>query len=149
MSWKRLLLWHSGLTRIVVPATPICTFAPSRFILNPSYYTSQASRLTFLQALILELGLCHEFSLPNSLTAARTLLRSHAFLNVRDYLAVRAQGVEALRQAMYPSRSALARDLRGTKQSVKGIEGERGVRAELGWVKETGLTVFLVSCYHH
>lgn len=114
----------------------MCGLSPSRFILNPSYYTSRASRLTFLQALILELGLCHEVSLPTSLSAARALLRSHAFLNVRDYLAVRAQGVEALRQAMYPSRSALVRDLRGP-----------GTRAELGWVKETGLTVLLVSCF--
>ena len=120
----------------------LCT----RFIRNPGYYTSRASQLTFLQALILELGLCETLTLPNSLTGARALLRSHAFLNVRDYLAVRSGGVEALRQAMYPSRRALVRDLRATRKSMKGMDGEMGVRAELGWVKETWLTVFLVSC---
>jgi hypothetical protein len=57
--------------------------------------------------------------------------------------------MEALREAMYPSRNALVKDLRGSKRSVKGVEGTRGVRAELGWVKETGLTVLLVSCYQH
>ena len=62
------------------------------------------------------------------------MLRSHAFLNVRDYLAVRSQGLDALRDAMYPSRNALMKDLRASKKSVKGPEGSRGVRAELGWV---------------
>jgi len=117
------------------------------FITNPSYYTSKASRLTFLQALILELGLCEEYALPGTLTSARTLLRTRAFLNVRDYLAVRAEGVDALRRAMRPSRGALVRDLRGTRRRAEGesVEGGREMRAPLGWVKETGLTVLLVS----
>ena len=110
------------------------------FIENPDYYTSRASRLTFLQALIVELGLVSaagpERTLPGSLNAAKALLKSHAFLNVKDYLTLREQGVDALRAAMRPSRSALVRDLRG----------KNGRRAKLNWVKETGLNVLLVSC---
>ncbi|EJD05987.1 uncharacterized protein FOMMEDRAFT_139285 [Fomitiporia mediterranea MF3/22] len=112
------------------------------FIENPDYYTSRASRLTFLQALIVELGLVSatgpERTLPGSLTAAKALLKSHAFLNVKDYLSLREQGLDALRNAMRPSRGALVRDLRGRS----------GRRAKLGWIKETGLSVLLVSCQH-
>ncbi|KAL5490450.1 hypothetical protein ACEPAI_5283 [Sanghuangporus weigelae] len=112
------------------------------FIENPDYYTSRASRLTFLQALIVELGIVStagpERTLPGSLSAAKALLKSHAFLNVKDYLALREQGLDALRSAMRPSRGALVRDLRG----------KNGRRAKLNWVKETGLNVLLVSCQH-
>lgn len=127
-----------------------------RFILDPSYYTSKASRLTFLQALIVELGLVsvHDptLALPGTLSSAKALLKSHAFLNVRDYLAVRAQGLEALRAAMHPSKRSLIKELRGTKRTIEMQDGERrvarmdGRRAPIGWVKETGLTVLLVSC---
>ncbi|KAL5529084.1 hypothetical protein ACEPAG_5058 [Sanghuangporus baumii] len=112
------------------------------FIENPDYYTSRASRLTFLQALIVELGIVStagpERTLPGSLSAAKALLKSHAFLNVKDYLALRDRGLDALRSAMRPSRGALVRDLRG----------KNGRRAKLNWVKETGLNVLLVSCQH-
>lgn len=115
------------------------------FIENPDYYTSRASRLTFLQALIVELGLVSatgpERALPESLSAAKALLKAHAFLNVKDYLAEREKGLDAIRRAMRPSRSALVRELRG-----RG--GEKARRAKLGWVKETGLTVLLVSCQY-
>ncbi|KAL5511500.1 hypothetical protein ACEPAH_4717 [Sanghuangporus vaninii] len=112
------------------------------FIENPDYYTSRASRLTFLQALIVELGIVSaagpERTLPGSLSAAKALLKSHAFLNVKDYLALREQGLGALRSAMRPSRGALVKDLRG----------KNGRRAKLNWVKETGLNVLLVSCQY-
>lgn len=79
-----------------------------------------------------------KLALPSTLTSARAMIKSHAFLNVRDYLAVRAEGLEALRHAMHPNRKALVRDLRrGSK---------KGRRAPIQWVKETGLTVLLVSC---
>lgn len=115
------------------------------FVEHPDHYTSQASKLTFLQALIVELGLVSTDGpaaglLPGTLTAAKALLKSHAFLNVRDYLEMRAQGVEALRGAMKTSRRALVRELRGRRRG----EDKRG-RAPLGWVKETGLTVLLVT----
>ncbi|KAH8117477.1 hypothetical protein DFH11DRAFT_1504835 [Phellopilus nigrolimitatus] len=118
----------------------------NNFIEHPHYYTSKASRLTFLQALVVELGLVSTTgptrALPGSLNSAKALLKTHAFLNVRDYLQVRGLGLEALRSAMFPSRSALMRDLRG-----RGAEGKKARRrAPLGWVKETGLTVLLVSC---
>lgn len=112
------------------------------FIQNPDFYTSRASRLTFLQALIVELGLVSangpERSLPGSLTAAKALLKTHVFVNVKDYLAVREKGLDALQSVMRPSRSALVKDLRG----------RNGRRAELGWVKETGLNVLLVPCQY-
>ncbi|KAI0831121.1 hypothetical protein BC628DRAFT_1336295 [Trametes gibbosa] len=109
-------------------------------------------KLAFLQALIIELGLYPAVqleageaspsssffslpSLPNSLRAAKALLKSQAFLNVRDYLAVRSEGVDALRSVMHPSRSALLRDIRsGRKAPVKSV-------------KESGLSVLLVTCY--
>ncbi|KAI0374702.1 hypothetical protein BV20DRAFT_935336, partial [Pilatotrama ljubarskyi] len=110
------------------------------------------SKLAFLQALIIELGLYSAVSsqatatsssasffslpsLPSSLRAAKALLKSQVFLNVRDYLAVRSQGVEALRRVMHPSRSALLREIRS------------GKKAPAKSVKETGLSVLLVTCY--
>lgn len=111
-------------------------------------------KLAFLQALIIELGLYPAVpeqttveaapvapsffslpSLPSSMRAAKALLKSQVFLNVRDYLAVRSQGVEALRSVMHPSRSALLRDIRG------------GRKAPVKSVKESGLGVLLVTCY--
>lgn len=113
------------------------------FIQHPDYYTSRASKLTFLQALIVELGLVSSTgpykALPGSLTAAKAILKSSAFLNVKDYLAVRGQGLDALKGAMRPSRNALVKELRG-------VGARKHTRAKLGWVKETGLTVLLVSC---
>ncbi|KAI8998805.1 hypothetical protein BD414DRAFT_512373 [Trametes punicea] len=114
---------------------------------------SGASKLAFLQALIVELGLYSSQtaaiassssapasffalpSLPGSLRAAKALLKSQVFLNVRDYLAVRSQGVDALRRVMHPSRSALMREIRG------------GKKAPVKAVKESGLSVLLVTCY--
>ncbi|KAH9901212.1 hypothetical protein C8Q73DRAFT_786599 [Cubamyces lactineus] len=113
---------------------------------------SGMSKLAFLQALIIELGLYPAVSsqtavvtssssffslpsLPSSMRSAKALLKSQVFLNVRDYLAVRSQGIEALRRVMHPSRSALMRELRGGKKvSVKTV-------------KESGLSVLLVTCY--
>ncbi|RPD79890.1 hypothetical protein L226DRAFT_184370 [Lentinus tigrinus ALCF2SS1-7] len=103
-------------------------------------------KLAFLQALIIELGLyspvydedTHEPeypSLPNSMRAAKALLKSQVFLNVRDYLAVRSQGIDALRSVMHPNRTALMREIRG------------GKRAPVKTVKETGLDVLLVTCF--
>ncbi|KAI1787902.1 hypothetical protein LXA43DRAFT_676300 [Ganoderma leucocontextum] len=98
--------------------------------------TDMPSKLAFLQALIIELGLYTSMpSLPNSLRAAKTLLRSQVFLNVRDYLAVRQQGIDALRGVMHPSRSALMREIRG------------GKKAPVKTVKDSGLGVLLVTCY--
>ena len=103
-------------------------------------------KLAFLQALIIELGLYSPVydehtrsaeypTLPNSLRAAKAILKSQVFLNVRDYLAVRQQGIEALRGVMHPSRSALLREIRG------------GKKAPVKTVKDSGLDVLLVTCY--
>jgi len=106
-----------------------------------------------LQALIIELGLplgkhatgsgAHAsfFSienLPRSLRQAKMLLKSTAFINIRDYLDVRGKGQVALQTVMHPSRKSLVRQVRGS--------GKRsGKRVPLGWVKETGLNVLLVN----
>ena len=97
----------------------------------------------------MELGLHSDPTtpLPGTLKAARTFLRSHAFLNVRDYLAVRSEGLGALQSVMHPTKKSLVSDLKRCKRSVKGADGEMGRRAQIGWVKETGLTVLLVQCY--
>lgn len=98
--------------------------------------TDMPSKLAFLQALIIELGLYTSMpSLPSSLRAAKAILKSQVFLNVRDYLAVRQQGIEALRGVMHPSRSALLREIRG------------GKKAPVKTVKDSGLDVLLVTCY--
>lgn len=130
-----------------------------RSVLSDPSSQSSGAKLVFLQALIIELGLCDltpsrapspspcasptDFSgdvclpaLPHSVTAAQALLKSNVYLNVRDYLAMRTKGVEALRSAMHPSRSALMREIRN------------GRRAPLKWIKDSGLSVLLVPCYH-
>lgn len=93
-------------------------------------------RLTLLQSLIVELGLGSS-SLPASLTAAKAMLRSHVFVNVGEYLDARQKGPAAVQGVMHKSKSSLIRDLRKRRNPVP-----------LQWVKETGLQVLLVSCYH-
>ena len=123
-----------------------------RVLADPSPKTN--SNLTYLQALIVELGLCPNaaFSvvgnvadnLPRSLTAAKAFLKKHAFVNVRDYLAVRHQGLDALKSVMHPNRKALQKDIRGRGNRTKSVN-ERKVPVK--FVKESGLGVFLVTCY--
>ncbi|KAJ3856968.1 hypothetical protein EV368DRAFT_78151 [Lentinula lateritia] len=108
------------------------------FLQNPSAYCESSSRLTLLQSLIIELGLSSS-SLPMSLHAAQAVLKSQAFLNIREYLAVRDKGPDAVKQVMYPSRSAL----------IKSIRKQPRNRASISWVKEHGLQVLLVTAYHH
>lgn len=108
------------------------------FLNNPEAKNS-VCRLTLLQSLIIELGLISSRSsiIPNSLAAAKALLKSRAFLNIREYLAVRDQGQAALQRVMHPNRTALIKDIR-TKRNP----------ASLKWVKQNGLQVFLVTCFH-
>ena len=122
----------------------------SSFLSSPSEGPKTKSDLTFLQALIVELGLCsatnstaeqsfyHLPSLPRSIRAAKALLKSSVFLNVRDYLEQRNKGLDALRSVMHPSRQALVRDLSRGK-------GKKKVPRDV--VKNTGLGVLLVTCY--
>jgi len=99
--------------------------------------SSRHTRLTFLQSLIIELGLMSPSSvLPASLNAATRFLKTHAFLNIRDYLSVRHEGFERLQQIMFKDRRALAKDLRKNK-------GRRQV--DRTWAKKHGLNVLLVS----
>lgn len=121
-----------------------------RFLSSSSDETAKKSNLTLLQALIVELGICaaspsgseqsfyHLPSLPRTIRAAKALLKSNVFLNVRDYLEQRNNGLDALRKVMHPSRKALVKDLSRGK-------GQRRVPRD--FVKNTGLGVLLVTCY--
>ncbi|KAI0315841.1 hypothetical protein OF83DRAFT_318152 [Amylostereum chailletii] len=122
------------------------------YLANPPPTGNNGSLLLLLQALIIELGLhtlpasspstepssymalsVPQIGLPHSLKQAKALLKTHAFINIRDYLAVRERGQAALQQAMHPSRRSLVREIRG------------GKRVRLGWVKKSGLNVLLVD----
>ncbi|KAF8061532.1 hypothetical protein FPV67DRAFT_1783446 [Lyophyllum atratum] len=106
------------------------------FLSNPAARENSACRLTFLQALIIELGLASS-SLPASLTSAKAFLKTRAFLNIKEYLAVREQGPAAVQRIMHPSRNALIKDIKKNKN-----------KASLRWVKDSGFQVLLVQCYH-
>ncbi|KIY68635.1 hypothetical protein CYLTODRAFT_395176 [Cylindrobasidium torrendii FP15055 ss-10] len=103
------------------------------FLTNPD---DSVNRLTLLQSMIIELGLAGS-ALPASLTAARAHLKSRAFVNIRDYLAARGQGPDALKDVLYPSRAALVKDIRRKRN-----------QASKQWVKQHGLNVLLVQCFH-
>ncbi|KAF8968392.1 hypothetical protein BDZ97DRAFT_1916228 [Flammula alnicola] len=107
----------------------------SSFLSNPDAKNDSVCRLTLLQSIIIELGLATP-SLPESLTAAKAFLKSRAFLNIREYVAVREQGPEAVQRVMYPSKSALIKDIRKNPTSRK-------------WVKQHGLQVLLVGWMQH
>ena len=130
-------------------ATVLYTLMTDRrsFLSNPSA-KSGAAHLRLLQALIVELGLCPSAfnpssplsfnslpSLPHSMRAAKAMLKSQVFMNVRDYLAVRGQGLDALRQVMHRDRSSLMRQIRsGKRMPVKAV-------------KDAGLNVLLITCH--
>ena len=133
---------------LCAPGTDVCR---GRFLSAPSG-EAKKSDLTLLQALIVELGLCaatpppaggagsfyHLPSLPRTIRAAKALLKTSVFVNVRDYLEQRNKGLDALRSVMHPSRRALVKDLSRGK-------GARKVPRDV--VKNSGLGVLLVTCY--
>jgi len=109
----------------------------SMFLSDPHAKADNICRLTLLQSLIIELGLGTASALPPTLTAAKAFLKARAFLNIREYMAVRGQGSEAVQSVMYPSKSAL----------IKSIKKKRNA-TPLKWVKEHGLQVLLVEFMH-
>ncbi|KAI0029872.1 hypothetical protein K488DRAFT_72647 [Vararia minispora EC-137] len=100
---------------------------------NPPAKLNSGMLLPLLQALIVELDLSEQT--PRSLNAAKGILKSRAFIGVREYLAAREAGQEAIQRAMHPSRTSLVRALR------KGSSA----RVPREWVKSTGLSVLLVN----
>jgi len=123
------------------------------FLSNPLDH--KAANLALLQALIIELGFFNppdgsdlrsdsgrstpSFELtdiPQSMRAARAFIKSHVFLNVRDYLELRAQGQQALQNVLHPSRKSLVTELR-----------KKDARVPRNWVKQRGLNVLLVTCF--
>jgi len=105
----------------------------TRFLSDPNQESAEP-RLPLLKAFIIELGLVPPASstLPGSIKAAKALLKAKAHLNIRDYVNVRAQGLEAIKKIMFPNRKQLMKDLRRRRVPLK-------------WVKEHGLSVFLIS----
>ncbi|KAH8980834.1 hypothetical protein EDB86DRAFT_506189 [Lactarius hatsudake] len=111
------------------------------YLAHPPPPGNNGSALLMLQALILELGClpgvaAGKFSIPQlpaTMRQAKLLLKSHAFINVRDYLAVREQGQAALQRAMHPNRTSLVKEVR------------KGRRIPVGEVKKAGLKVLLVN----
>lgn len=102
--------------------------------------TDKKPNLTLLHALIVELGFSSTSfpsPLPASMKAAKTFLKTHAFVNIGQYLSVRTQGQKALQSIIHPTRSSLMKDI-----------GKKRNRVPLGAVKAMGLNVLLVSCYH-
>ncbi|KAF9653152.1 hypothetical protein BDM02DRAFT_3183108 [Thelephora ganbajun] len=111
--------------------------------------------LALLQALIIELGFFNPPSatdfrsdsgrstpsfelsdIPQSMRAAKLFIKSYVFLNVRDYLALRAQGQEALQNVLHSSRKSLVTELR-----------KKDARVPRDWVKRKGLNALLVTCF--
>jgi hypothetical protein len=108
------------------------------YIANPSTHSNQICHLTLLQSLIIELGLLADIKLlPTTIKSAKKYIKPRVFLNIRDYLSKRLEGPLAVRNLMFPSRSALVRDVRRKKNY-----------ASLKWVKKQGLQDLLVSVFH-
>jgi len=107
----------------------------SSFLSNPDARIDDVCRLTLLQSLIIELGLATSSALPSSMRAAKAFLKAHAFLNIREYIAVRGQGPEAVQSVMYPSKSALIKSIKKKRNAIS-----------IKMVKELGLQVLLVGC---
>ncbi|KAK2460567.1 hypothetical protein APHAL10511_007037 [Amanita phalloides] len=112
----------------------------STFLATPVAKRDSVCRLVLLQSLIVELGLtpCEPSEFPTTIRAARKFVKARVFLNVKEYIAHREEGQAALQRLLHPSKTALIKDIR-----------RKGNRAPLQWVKEQGLDVLLVSCYHH
>jgi len=109
------------------------------FLSNPSVAlaASAYTRLTFLQSLIIELGLISPTSNPpSSMNAAKRIIKSRAFVNIGDYLYAREKGPTELENIKFKNRKALTNDLKKNK-------GRR--QTDRRWVKRHGLNVLLVS----
>ncbi|KZP20853.1 hypothetical protein FIBSPDRAFT_861302 [Athelia psychrophila] len=94
------------------------------------------NKLALLQALILELGVADAAALPTTITSAKKLLKAEAHVNIREYMAVREGGQDALKGIMHASRGSLVKSIRKKKNP-----------ASLTWVKQQGLSVLLVQCF--
>lgn len=110
----------------------------TKFLSDPACAKDASGRLTLLQSIIVELGLSNAHNaLPSTLTAAKAFLKARAFVNIRDYLTIRTQGPMAVRNLLFPTKSALIKDIKRKKNP-----------APLKSVKESGLQVLLVPCHH-
>lgn len=79
-------------------------------------------RLVTANALLIELGIILKTeALPVTLAAARKLLKTYVHLNVRDYLDIRLQGLEALRAVLHESKQALRVDVRKRRVALKKV----------------------------
>lgn len=108
-----------------------------RFLACPVAKRDSVYRLTLLQSLMVELGFMST-ALPTTLRAARSFVKTHVFLNIKEYISNRGQGQAAIQRLLFPSRNALIKDIK-----------RKGKPASLQWVKQQGLDVLLVSRYNH
>ncbi|KAF8626270.1 hypothetical protein AX15_004944 [Amanita polypyramis BW_CC] len=109
----------------------------SSFLESPVAKRDSVYRLTLFQSLIVEFGLVSK-ALPTSLRAAQTFIKSHVFVNIKEYLANRGCEQAEIQRLLYPSRSALIKDIRRKRNT-----------ASLKYVKQHGLNVLLVGCFNH
>jgi hypothetical protein len=134
IEWQEAATFISSYVSVpFIPSMELIRCANS-FLSNPAAQANTVCRLTLLQSIIIELGLGASSSLPPSLTAAKAFLKSRAFLNIREYVAIRGQGPKAVQSLLFPSRSALVKDIRKKRNP-----------ASLKWVKKHGLQVLLVG----
>jgi len=134
IEWQEAATFISSYVSVPFIPPKELTRCANSFLSNPAAQANTVCRLTLLQSIIIELGLGTSSSLPVSLTAAKAFLKSRAFLNIREYLAVRGQGPKAVQSLLFPSRSALIKDIRKKRNP-----------ASLKWVKKHGLQVLLVG----
>jgi len=145
----------------------------SSYIQNPPENPSTETRLHLLQALIIELGLLHKstLELPTTCKTAKTLLKSHIHINVREYVKCRTElsskipsllspnspkrkGAAAAQQTelniwlnemsklRFSSKAALRH---GLHIGVGRPDGTKVKRVTTKWIKQRGLNVFLVD----
>jgi hypothetical protein len=108
----------------------------SDFMKSPHKDKSNGTRLALIQALLIELRITPTLdSIPHTIRSAKQLLKTKVFINIHDYIKFRDQGIDALRQVMFSSRRALAKDVK--KRPVK-----------IEFVKSKGLEVFLTNAFH-
>lgn len=109
------------------------------YISNISARNDPTCHLTLLQSLIIELGLIKDVTLlPRSIKAAKKFIKLRVFLNIKEYLKKRHEGPEIVKGLMFPSRSALVKDMREKKNF-----------ASLKWIKNHGLQDLLVGVFRH
>ncbi|KAJ3566321.1 hypothetical protein NP233_g7076 [Leucocoprinus birnbaumii] len=75
--------------------------------------------------------------LPRSIRAAKKFIKLRVFVNIKDYLKKRHEGPDVVKGLLFPSRSALVKNMRKNRNF-----------ASLKWIKNHGLQDLLVGVFH-